>query len=626
MRASWIALLALPAAAQTVTFNKDIAPIVFHNCSPCHRPGEVAPFSLLSYADVRKHAAQIVAVTGRRYMPPWPPAPGSGDFLDERRLSDAQIRMISDWVKQGAPEGNSADLPPAPHFTAGWQLGAPDMILRLPKPFTVPASGGDVFRNFIIPVDVSSVKYVRALELRPGNTRVVHHANVLVDRTRSLRHRDGEDGQPGFPGMDLLTEGGPGAFDPDSHFLFWKPGTVLRPERDDMSWRLTPGTDLVLNLHLQPTGKAETIQPEIGLWFSPTPPTRFPMLVQLEDDGALDIPPGDRAFTVSDHLKLPVSVDVLAIYPHAHYVGKRVDAWATLPDGSRRSLIRIDDWDINWQAVYNYRKPVSLPKGTVIAMRITYDNSAENPRNPSNPPIRVVGGNRSIDEMGHVWLQVLPKKDRDEDPRVTLQEAVMRRRLEKYPADFLAQYNLGSICLTRGKPAEAIRYFEQALRLEPRNATARNTLAAAYLMMDRVDDAVAQLRLALQDEPSYANARYNLARALVVKGDLDGAAAEYAAFVKARPDDGDAQAALGGVLLAQHRFDDALPCFQEAARLRPGDGDVQTNLGALLAMHGDMSGAVKAFERAVEIDPKNAAARADLERARAQLARNRDAH
>jgi Flp pilus assembly protein TadD len=611
-------LLPLPAFAQTVTFNKQIAPIVFHVCAPCHRPGEVAPFSLLNYQDVKKHAAQIVAVTARRYMPPWPPSPGYGEFDGERRLTDEQLRLIADWVKQGAPEGNAADLPPTPKFTQGWQLGPPDLVVQMPQAFHVPASGADVFRNFVIPVHIASTKFVRAIELRPGNTRVVHHANVVVDRTGALRARDGIDGQPGFPGMDVITEGSPNSFDPDSHFLFWKPGTVPEQEPEGMAWRLEPGTDLVLNLHLQPTGKPETLQASVGLYFTDRAPTLFPMLLQLEDDGALDIAAGDRHFTVTDHLTLPVDVDVLAIYPHAHYVGKQIEAWATLPNGTRRWLIRIDDWDINWQAVYTYRRPVSLPKGTTVEMRIVYDNSTENPRNPSNPPIRVRGGNRSIDEMGHVWLQVLPKKEAGEDPRLALQDAVMRRRLEKYPADFLAHYNLGALSQLRGRMNEAIGWYEQALRVEPQNGSARNSLAVALLAENRVDDAVAQLREALRVDPANGNARYNLARALTARGDLDAAAAEYQAFLKQTPDDGAAQKELASVLLAEHRYDDALVSFAAAARLKPDDADVQTNLGGLLAMHGRMPEAIAAFERALRIDPGNQAARANLEKARRQ--------
>ena len=237
-----------------------------------------------------------------------------------------------------------------------------------------------------MPSGVSETRYVRSFELRLSNPRVVHHANVVLDRTQSLRKRDGADGQPGFAGMDVITEAAANSFDPDSHFLFFKPGSVLRPEPEDMAWRLDPGTDLVLNLHLQPTGRPEKVQAEIGLYFTKRAPTRLPMLVQLEHDGALHIPAGASNFTVTDSLVLPTDVDLLAVYPHAHYLGKRFDAWAVLPNGTQVPLIRILDWDINWQAVYDYKQPISLPKGTRLEMRISYDNSAQNPRNPNHPP------------------------------------------------------------------------------------------------------------------------------------------------------------------------------------------------------------------------------------------------
>src|SRR5215831_1325058 len=316
----WIVLFlhTLPLAAQPVTFNKDIAPIVFQYCSPCHRPGEAAPFSLLTYEDVRKHALQIVAVTESRFMPPWPPDPGYGEFAGDRRLSVEQLNFIAEWVKAGGPEGEPSDLPAQPKFTEGWQMGTPDLIVQMPKPYRLAASGSDVFRNFVIPVDLREAKYVRGIELRPGNKRVVHHANIWIDRRQSLRGRDGTDGEPGFLGMDVPTEARSDSFDPDSHFLFWKPGTVLKPEPDDMAWQLEPGTDLILNMHLQPSGKEETIQPEVGFYFTSQRPQRHPMLLQLEHDGTIDIPPGSRDFTAEDHLTLPVDVEALAIYPHAH--------------------------------------------------------------------------------------------------------------------------------------------------------------------------------------------------------------------------------------------------------------------------------------------------------------------
>src|SRR5689334_9724895 len=238
-------------------------------------------------------------------MPPWPPEPGYGDFEGTRRLTDDQIQRLARWVEQGAHEGLRADLPAAPHFTEGWELGQPDLVTQISRPFPLAAGGGDVFRNFVISPDLKEARYVRAIELRPGNMRVVHHANVVIDHARAWCGHDGADGQPGFPGMDLITESG-AEFEPDSHFLFWKPGSPAQQTPDDMAWRLNPGDDLIVNLHLQPSGKAETVQPVLGLYFAKQAPRRFPMLLQLEHDGAIDIAPGARDFSVSDELTLPV--------------------------------------------------------------------------------------------------------------------------------------------------------------------------------------------------------------------------------------------------------------------------------------------------------------------------------
>ena len=617
-----LALLLLPAASAQgeVTFNKQIAPIIFEYCSVCHHEGEVAPFTLMSYADVRKHANQIVAVTKIRYMPPWPPEHGYGDFAGERRLSDEQIRLIQRWVAEGRKEGNAQDLPPAPHFDEdGWHLGPPDLIVKFPKPFHVPATGSDVWRNFVMTTNLKETKYVRAIQLRPGNQRVVHHANMVLDGTQSLRKRDGADGQPGFPGMDVITEARAGSFDPYSHFLFWKPGTIPEFEPAGLQWKLDPGTDLIFNLHLLPTGRDEVVQPELGLYFTPKPPTRLPILVQLEDDGALDIPPGATNFEVRDRVVLPAAAEVLGVYPHAHYLGKVVESWATLPTGKRIWLLKINDWDINWQAVYMYRKPVSLPKGAALEMRITYDNSAQNPRNPSHPPHRVTAGNRSEDEMGHVWLQLVAPVGTKEDIRPAIEEAVMKRRLEKYPADFIAHYNLGALYVSRGDFAVAIPYLEAALKLEPDNVTARNTLGGALLEEDRLDDATRELRRVVADDPSYMNAHFNLGRALAANDDLPGAASEFNTILLKDANDGDAQWALATVLMKQRQYGEALPHLQMAAQLKPNDADIQTNLGAALAMRGDLQGAARAFERALEINPNEGVARQNLERTRKQL-------
>jgi tetratricopeptide (TPR) repeat protein len=579
----------------------------------------------MSYEDVRKHAGQIVSVTERRYMPPWPPQEGFGEFKGDRHLSDSEIKLISDWVKGGKLEGSSETAVKPPSFTDQWQLGKPDLVLRMPQGFSLPASGSDIFRNFVIPSGLHETKYIRGFELRLNSKRAVHHANVVLDRTQSLRRRDKEDGKAGFPGMDVITESATDDFDPDSHFLFWKPGSVLQPEPEDMSWRLDPDTDLILNLHLQPTGKPESIQAEIGLYFASRPPTKFPMLIQLEHDGAIRIPPDDRNFCVSDQLVLPVDVDLLAIYPHAHYLGKLIEAWATTPDGRRQPLIRIPDWDINWQATYEYREPVFLPKGTTVSMRITYDNSSANPRNPSHPPKLVKTGNRSEDEMGHVWLQVLPRTQPGSsgDARLPLQEAVMRRRLEKYGGDFLANYNLGALLQSRGGLDEAGLYYRKALQIEPASATARNSLATVLMLQGHLPEAALELRTALQADPNYLNARYNLARTLAASGDLAGAEHEYSAFLKQKPDDASAQAALGSLCFAQKKYPEALAHLETAAHLNPNDADVQANLGTVLAMTGNLSAAVRAFEEALRLNPEQPAARRNLARAKAALAAGR---
>ena len=420
--------------------------------------------------------------------------------------------------------------------------------------------------------------------------RVVHHANVVLDRTQSLRRRDGLDGQPGFPGMDVITEAAANTFDPDSHFLFFKPGSVMRSEPEDMAWRLDPSTDLVLNLHMQPTGKPEQVQVEVGLYFTDRAPTRLPMLVQLEHDGALKIPPGTRNFAVSDSLVLPLAVDLLAVYPHAHYLGKQIDAWATLPNGTHLPLIRILNWDINWQAVYDYKQPIALPKGTRLQMRITYDNSEQNPRNPNHPARLVTGGDRSQDEMGHVWFQLVAKNSHgsDLDPRLQIQEAVMRRRLEKYPTDFLAHYSLGALLQQQGQLSQATALYKTALAENPVSATAHNSLGAALLGQEDLSDAILEFKKSLDCDPAYLSAHYNLAHVWPPAETSPQSASEYRIVLAAQPQDPGANAALGEIEYKLHDYPAAVHHLGIATQLTPSDADLQANFGTVLAITGDL--------------------------------------
>jgi Tfp pilus assembly protein PilF len=549
-----------------------VAPILYQYCTSCHRPGESAPFPLLAYADAKRFAPEIAQAVRARSMPPWLPEQGFGQFTGDPRLTDAQIRLIEGWVKNGAPEGPASDAPPPPHFTEGWQLGPPDMILEASGAHTVPSSGPDIFWNFIFSPPIMTRHYVRAIEVRPGIPHGVHHANLLVDRTRSARLEEEEPGA-GFAGMDVRIA--QSVFDFPGHFLFWKPGSPPWVEPDGFAWELDPGDDLVLNTHIMTMGMSMEVKPSIGLYFTDKPPDHFPLLVELEHDGALDIPPGDRDFTVSDDFRLPLDVDVLAIYPHAHYLGHVLEGYATLPSGERKWLIRIPDWDPNWQAVYHYREPVFLPKGSVVSMRWHYDNSVANPRNPHKPPQRVEGGNQSTDEMGHLWLQLLPRARGD--ARRELQEAVMRHQLEKYPHDYSAHLWLGALMLSRLNPAGAVDETAEAVRLDPKQADGHNWYGVALGAVGRTQEAIAQFRIALMIQPDYTNARYNLAKALVKSGHLEEAAKAYSDVLATDPNDAEVHNDFGELLLRMGKSEDALKQFNQALAIDPSQKSARQN-------------------------------------------------
>jgi tetratricopeptide (TPR) repeat protein len=554
-------------------------------------------------------------------MPPWLPEPGYGEFEGELRLTAGQIATIGQWVQMGSPAGSPADGPNAPKVTSGWQLGSPDLVIEASKPFLLRADGSDQFWNFVLPLPVKGTRWVKAVEIRPGNPRVFHHANLLLDRSGSARRMEESPGS-GFAGMDVSIE--EDTFDPDSHFLFWKPGSRPWVEPAGMAWRAGPGMDVVLNVHLQPSGKPEEVRPSIGVYFSDRPQTKFPMLIQLEHDGILDIPAGDRDFVVSDDLRLPMDVSVLAIYPHAHYLGKLLEGYATLPDGTRKWLIRVPDWNLDWQAVFRYKQPILLPKGTVLSMRFHYDNSAANPRNPGNPPKRVVSGNNATDEMGHLWMQVLPLGERD--GRAKLQEAIMRHRLEKYPGDFSAQLNLGALLMVGGNAGRAIPYFEGALKARPANAAARNALGAALLSESKPSEAAEQFRLALAADPHYTDARYNLGNTLASQEQWELAAAEFRKVVAEHPDEKGARDYLLEVLqmwghasIAAHNWEQTVTCYREAVALKPDDADLHANLGTALARLGRLAEAIPQFETALSIDPTLEVVKRNLVAARSML-------
>lgn len=396
----------LPAAGP-VTFNKHIAPLVFAHCAQCHHPGEVAPFSLLTYGDAKKRAQQIAQVTADRFMPPWKSVEGHGRFVGERRLSSEQVALIARWVKAGAPDGDPRDLPPTPQFSDNWKLGQPDIVLTLDQPYAIPADGPDIYRNFVLTLAIPPGKYIKALEFRPSNRRVVHHALFASDATKNSRQQDEADPALGFQGSLNI----PGRLFPGS-MSAWAPGREARPLPEGIAMPWKNGTDLVLQLHLHPSGKPEEEQSSLGLFLTDEPPRRSMVDIMLLDRN-IDIPPGEAAYRTKDEFQVPVDTEVLALFPHMHLIGRDFKLTAFPPTGDSFPLIWINDWDFNWQSLYQCDPPLVLPAGTKVVLEGVHDNSSANIRNPHHPPQRIQFGEQTSNEMTAALVQLVPVHESD---------------------------------------------------------------------------------------------------------------------------------------------------------------------------------------------------------------------
>ena len=627
-------------APREVTFNRDIAPILFDNCASCHRPIDGAaqqartpreglpaatsgtaedpicvagaPFSVLDYDSVRRHARAIASAVERRAMPPWLPEGGHGEFRDERRLRDDQIALIAKWAGSGAPEGNPGDAPKPPTFPGGWQLGTPDLVLTLPEPYTLQTGTRDVFRNFVIPVPITRTRYVRAVEFRADRPQVLHHADLALDVGRVSRVLDRAEPGPGFATMDGAQV---------RNVYGWTPGKVPMLEPSDNAWTLEPGTDFVLLLHMIAGATSETVQPSIGLFLSDTPPKRTPISVKLEAT-AIDIPAGEKNYVVEDSYVLPVDVEAVSVYPHAHYLGKEMRGTATLPDGSQKDLLVIRQWDFRWQDRYLYRSPLSLPKGTRLAMRFTYDNSSANPNSRTRPPQRVRSGPRSTDEMAQLWLEVVPRRaedaailDADFTRRSLLGQiafAEMNVRLEPGVA---AAYNLlATKYLQAGRLPDALAQFEAALRVDPGDAEVHSNLGTLLQAQGRLNEGMQHLRTAVTLAPKNDAVHFNLGNALLAAGQADAAMREFQAAIALNPENADAHFNLAMILGPRNRLDDAVAHLRRVVEINPRNADAYRNLSVAYALQKKIGPAVAAAQEAVRLAPGSAPAREQLQR------------
>ena len=542
-------------AAEAPTFTRDVAPIIFAECAECHHKGGTAPFSLTTFTDVKKRAKTMVNVTGRRFMPPWPPEPGPVEFTSARRLTDTQIAILARWVQTGMAQGATRDLPTLPVWSDGWQLGEPDLIVSPPRAFALPPDGPDAYRNLVMPCEVPKDRYVRAVEFRAGTTTGVHHAFVLVDESGDARRLESLEEEPGFPGM--LP--GRGAHSPGG-FVSWQPGRRPVEMPDGMSWPLRKGSDLVLQLHLRPTGKPERVQPRIGIYFTDRAPTR-PYFLLLLRSATIDIPAGAADYSIEASYSITSDVNVVGIAPHLHYLGREARGWAELPDGTRQELIYIKQWDFNWQGDYRCAKPVALPKGTTLKMRFTYNNSAQNPANPSHPPRRVQYGLQSSDEMGELWFWLETKTSAE---------------LQTLQRDYFSTWGL----------RDKVSVNEALLRRDPHDAASRTELGAAFVGQGHIDDALVQLRQAIADNPKTQRAFYVLGTVLAKRGELVEAEAAFTRAVEIDPNDAKARNNLGAVLLSQGKLTTAIGQLENALRINPDDAMARQSLEKARALLG----------------------------------------
>jgi tetratricopeptide (TPR) repeat protein len=586
-----------------VTFSRDVAPILFDRCAGCHQPGGVAPFSVLTYADVRPRADSIARAVRARQMPPWKPEAGYGAFANDRRLSDREVNVITNWARGGALEGNRSDLAVRAPSGDGWRLGAPDLVVQLPR-FELPAGGQDLFRNFVVSVPGSGVRYVRGLEFH-ANGRSVHHANIFVDPTTTSSELDAEDPLPGYEGVIPYS-----ASFPDGHFLGWTPGQVAPLEPADQAWRLQPGSSLLVQLHMMRGEEPQAVQPAIGLYFTSTAPTRTPAMLRLGRQN-LDIAPGETLYVSEDSYVLPVDALMQAVQPHAHQRADRLQAWATLPDGSRRELLFIRQWDFAWQDQYRFAEPFWLPAGTRLSLRFSFDNSASNRRNPDSPPRRVVWGQRSSDEMADLWIQMLTGSESDlqilgaQVRRKMILEDIAGHELElrSRPDSVIIQNDLAVLYLEADRPVQAAAHFEAVSRLQPASATARFNLATALERSNRLDAAIEQYAEAIRLDGAYARARKAHAHALLVSDRLQEAAASFQALLTVDKNDADTYNNLGFCQLALGDVAGATQSFEQALVLQPASADAHYNLARAQRQSGKVDAAETHLRAALQSRP-----------------------
>ena len=404
------------AQAQTTpqyTFSQDIAPLIYNHCTSCHRTGEVAPFPLTNYAEVASHAQTIKYVTGTRYMPPWKPDPTYRHYLDENTLTDAEILKIRNWVDAGTPQGNPALTPQLPTFPSGSQLGTPDLVIPMAQAFTHQGNGQDMYRIFVLPVNMPTDRDIAAVEFRAGNKRITHHVIIGLDTTQQAQALDAAD-----PGYGYTQFGGFGFNPLETNFAAWVPGMQSRFYPSGMGKKLYRRASLLVQIHYGPNFVTQKDSSVVNIFFARQPVTRYIQTVPAVSpvtltNGPFVIPAG-QVKSFRTQLVVPADVTLLSTSPHAHLLSKSWKVWAVKPNGDTIRLVKINDWDFRWQGTYRFTGLQHIPAGSRLMADAVYDNTAQNPRNPNSPPQTVQWGESTTAEMLLTYFDLLPYRPGDE--------------------------------------------------------------------------------------------------------------------------------------------------------------------------------------------------------------------
>lgn len=409
-------LVVATIANSQVTFAKDIAPIIYNNCTKCHRPNEIGPFSMTNYEEVAPWAPFIKYVTSIRYMPPWKADPHYSRFIGERVLTDEQISLIAEWADNGAPYGNAAEEPELPNFPTGSQIGVPDLVLHMDESFYHKGGNEDEYRVFVLPTGLTQDKQISTLELRPGNKKVLHHALFAYDVTGTASAMDAADPGYGYDGF-----GGFGIDEAlNNMFPGYVPGQKPVPYPKGLGQILPAGADLLMQAHYGPSPEETKDSSTVNIFFKKEPVERqvqnliFLPIPQFQISELFLMPP-NSVKTFHCQFTTPLKVSLFAIWPHAHLLNKSYEVYAVHPNGDTTNLIRIPDWDFNWQGVYSFKKFIVLEPGTTVHVNATYDNTTNNPNNPNSPPAWVSWGEKTTDEMLFMPLNYVFYQNGDEN-------------------------------------------------------------------------------------------------------------------------------------------------------------------------------------------------------------------